>query len=84
MTDRNRGIVRLEIADNGVGLPKDFDRKKLKSLGLRLIKGLTEDLGGCFSIDSRDGTRIFIHFVPNIAFETALKIIASDETSTRV
>lgn len=36
-------VIRLEISDNGVGLPDDFNSKK-KSLGMNLIRTLTNQL----------------------------------------
>jgi two-component sensor histidine kinase len=79
MADRN--IVHLKIADNGTGLPADLDPERQQSLGLKLMKGLTGDLGGSFSIESQNGTTIYIRFVANVLFENAIKIIASSETS---
>ena len=51
----------LAISDNGVGLPADL--KKAGSLGMSLMKGLTEDLDGSFSIENNDGTTIKVSFV---------------------
>lgn len=36
----------LTIKDNGRGIPADYDPKKSKSLGLRIIQSLTAQLGG--------------------------------------
>lgn len=77
-------IVHLRIADNGVGLPPGIDVAKLNTLGIKLMKGLTADLGGAFSIESHDGATVSIRFVANAPFETALKIIASEEQSKYV
>ena len=56
--NKNRELV-LVISDNGIGLPKDFDIEKSKSLGLKLVKNLTSQLQGNFTIDSENnwGTR---------------------------
>ena len=44
----------LEIMDDGNGLPEGFDLKKTKSLGLKIIKTMTEsDLSGKFTISNR-------------------------------
>jgi two-component sensor histidine kinase len=80
----DRGIVRLKIADNGIGLPPGLDRDRLNSLGLKLMKGLTDDLGGAFSMESQNGTTVYIRFVANASFENAIKIIASDSSTIRV
>ncbi len=56
------GRVKLLVADNGVGLPADFDRKRSESLGMRLMAGLTDDLNGIFTVDSGNGTMITVVF----------------------
>lgn len=54
----------LEIIDNGVGLPEGFTIEKTQSLGMKLIKGLTEDLEGNLDIISGpDGTHLKIEFL---------------------
>jgi two-component sensor histidine kinase len=84
MVRGDRDIVRLKIADNGIGMPPGLDRGRLNSLGLKLMKGLTDDLGGAFSMESQNGTTVYIRFVANASFENAIKIIASDQSTTRV
>jgi two-component system, sensor histidine kinase PdtaS len=54
--------LMLNIADNGRGLPTDFESKKRASMGMELLQGLTDDLGGSFSIETSDGTHIKIIF----------------------
>lgn len=50
---------RIEIYDNGVGLPPDFT--ETKSLGLQIVRTLVEtDLGGRFKLYSQDGTHACI------------------------
>lgn len=57
----------LCIADDGVGLPADFDASgNHGSLGLNLIRGLTDQLQGEFRIGSDGGTVLSIIFKPNI------------------
>jgi two-component sensor histidine kinase len=51
----------LSISDNGVGMPATI--KKTGSLGMSLIKGLSEDLDGNLSIENNNGTTIKILFV---------------------
>ena len=70
----NKGIIKidlkevsttnyvLQIQDNGIGLPPDFDPDKCLSLGLNLMKGLSADLNGSFVISSYQGTKIEIVF----------------------
>jgi two-component sensor histidine kinase len=85
MVRGDRDIIHLKIADNGVGLPAALDGAMLNSLGIKLMKGLTGDLGGSFSMESQNGTTVYIRFVANVPFENARKIIASaQETTFRV
>jgi two-component sensor histidine kinase len=78
--ERNTGEIRITlqqaadqqlvllIRDNGIGLPSGFDTTAAGGLGLRLMKGLTEDIGGIFSIDSASGTTITVSFTVNAPF----------------
>ncbi|AXX86207.1 two-component system sensor histidine kinase [Malaciobacter marinus] len=53
----------LEIADNGKGLPKDFDIYKSKSLGLRLIVSISQkQLLGNISYKNSGGLKYIISF----------------------
>jgi two-component sensor histidine kinase len=54
--------ILLNVADNGKGLPADFDTKTGASMGMELLQGLTDDLGGSLSIETTDGTCIKIIF----------------------
>ena len=54
--------VQLKVADNGIGLPSDFDLEETESLGLQLVQNLTEQLDGTLQIDSQDGTCFMITF----------------------
>jgi two-component system, sensor histidine kinase PdtaS len=53
----------LIISDNGIGMPVHVN--KTGSLGMSLMKGLSEDLDGNFSIASDNGTIIKITFEHN-------------------
>ena len=55
--------IELDFWDNGVGIPKDFDIKTTKTLGLRLVTILIEDqlMGKC-ELDRRKGTKFRIRF----------------------
>lgn len=44
------GQVELSVADDGVGLPAEFDRAKSASLGVQLVSTLAEQLDGRFDI----------------------------------
>jgi two-component system, sensor histidine kinase PdtaS len=54
--------ILLSIADNGRGLPTDFDSKIGASMGMELLQGLTDDLGGSFTIETNNGTHIKVIF----------------------
>lgn len=57
--------VQLTIKDNGIGLPGTAGEKQFSGLGLKLMRGLTEDLEGNFSISSDNGTSISVNFMAN-------------------
>lgn len=40
------GMLMLEVADNGPGLPPDFDMARIKGLGMRLVRFVASSLGG--------------------------------------
>tara|TARA_R110002050_G_scaffold67407_2_gene145877 strand:- start:8246 stop:10501 length:2256 start_codon:yes stop_codon:yes gene_type:complete len=52
----------IAIKDNGVGLPKGFNVLTKSSLGMTLIKGLTNQLDGDFVIKEENGTLIEVVF----------------------
>ena len=55
--------LQLTIKDNGVGMPKDFDWKNTKSLGLKLVCTLVENqLDGSIDMESKNGTKFTIKF----------------------
>ncbi|GGA96270.1 tetratricopeptide repeat-containing sensor histidine kinase [Mucilaginibacter rubeus] len=54
--------VVLTIADNGVGMPPDFDILASKSLGMEMMHGLSGQLRGAFHISNHSGTAIQITF----------------------
>lgn len=56
-----KDTYRLEIWDNGVGLPSGFTPQGSASLGLQIIRTLIEeDLGGQFQLFSQEGTHACI------------------------
>lgn len=54
--------VWLEVADNGVGLPAHWEQLQKDSLGLRLIRGLSDDIQATLHISSGAGTSITLEF----------------------
>ncbi len=59
----------LKISDNGIGMPRDFDAKRPGSLGMSLIRGLSDDLEGNFSIESNNGTTLTISFTREVGIK---------------
>jgi two-component sensor histidine kinase len=54
--------LSLSIADNGRGLPGDFNSKIGASMGMELLRRLTDDLGGSLRIETSNGTQIKVIF----------------------
>jgi len=54
--------ILLSVTDNGRGLPGDFESRIGATMGMELLQGLTDDLGGTFSIEAKNGTQIKIIF----------------------
>ncbi len=52
----------LTIADDGIGLPADFDLGRSRSLGMNLMRGLSKQLDGSLEIESADGLTIQVRF----------------------
>lgn len=62
LTEQSSENFLLIVADNGAGLPPGFDINNSHSLGMRLIRGLSEDIHAAFSIENNQGTIIRIAF----------------------
>jgi two-component sensor histidine kinase len=72
--DKLQGLIRIEfhqkakdyflqVQDNGIGIPSNFDINKTKSLGLNLVRGLVRQLNGTMDFKSNtEGTVFTIHF----------------------
>jgi PAS domain S-box-containing protein len=57
---RQDNTLSIVYKDNGVGIPQDFDWKNAKSLGLRLVISLVEQLRGTIKLDRTAGTTFTI------------------------
>jgi two-component sensor histidine kinase len=56
------GLVRLEVADNGWGMPEGIDFADSTGFGLTLVQGLTDQLNGTLRLVRGKGTRIILEF----------------------
>ena len=56
------GHFLLSIKDNGVGFPPAFDPANRASMGMRLMRGLSDDLDATFQVDNNNGTEILLRF----------------------
>jgi two-component sensor histidine kinase len=52
----------LVIADNGVGLPPNYDPAQSRSLGMTLLHGFSQQLEGSLTISSQAGLTISLVF----------------------
>ncbi len=58
------GQVFLGVSDNGAGLPKDFEVRREKSLGMQLVSDLTRQIGGRLEIGPSPLAAFSITFTP--------------------
>lgn len=58
------GLLRLTLADDGVGLPMDLVIDSTPTLGLQLVNILTDQLGGQLTLERFEGTRFILSFAP--------------------
>jgi len=61
LQDENESI-KLELADNGIGMNNNIADTDSVSLGLQLIKGLSKEIQGDLKIETAHGVRITIIF----------------------
>jgi len=56
------GKFQLEVSDNGIGIDKSFDVESAKSLGLKIVNKLTQQIDGTIECDLSSGTKFIIKF----------------------
>lgn len=62
---RTAATLRLELADDGLGLPEDFSYDSMANLGLSIVRTLAEsELGGSFTPTSSDQGTTFTLVLP--------------------
>ncbi|BAV07576.1 Two-component sensor histidine kinase, contains HisKA and HATPase domains [Filimonas lacunae] len=57
--------VVLTVRDDGTGLPAEFNSNVQSSMGLNLMKGLSGDIDGSFTMQSNNGTIVTVSFIYN-------------------
>lgn len=64
ITEENTSYT-LSLADNGKGLPTDFDSNTLDSFGIEVMQLLSKQLKGTFDLDGTNGVQLTINFPKN-------------------
>jgi two-component system CheB/CheR fusion protein len=54
--------VALSVQDNGNGIPENFDSNNCSGFGLMLIRLLSKQLGGNYTMENHEGTRSTLEF----------------------
>ncbi len=61
-TNGNRNKFELEVSDNGKGISKDIDIENTKSLGMKIVTRLVQQIDGTLHYDFDNGTKFIIKF----------------------
>jgi two-component sensor histidine kinase len=70
----------LTIGDNGIGLPSEFNIKKLDSMGMKLMQGLSDDIDAEFSASTYNGTEIRLAFIYDPEITNGIAKIKTEST----
>jgi len=62
LREHSEGLARLVVADDGIGLRSDINWSTARSLGLRLVRSLAEQLGAKIEVKSTPGTEVQLIF----------------------
>jgi two-component system, sensor histidine kinase PdtaS len=65
LQSRGDDNIILGVADNGQGLPRNFEYHNLSSMGMKLMETLAEQLEGTMDLRSNGGTTLEIAFKLN-------------------
>jgi PAS domain S-box-containing protein len=58
----DKSKVKIEVGDNGVGIPENIDIKNTQTLGLQLVDTLVEQISGTLKLNRSKGTIFSIEF----------------------
>lgn len=61
-----KNTYTLTVHDNGPGLPQNFNPKKTRSLGMRLVHELCKQLRGALHFENDGGARFTIEFLDTV------------------
>lgn len=59
-------LWRLQVRDSGVGLPPDFEARRRGGLGLKLVEGLADQIGGRLEIGPGATFTVVFRCVPQV------------------
>jgi two-component sensor histidine kinase len=62
LRQQSDATISLILSDDGIGLPRELDWTTTRSLGLRLVRALAQQLRGALEISSRSGTEVRLTF----------------------
>ncbi len=62
---RRDGVIRLVVADNGVGLPDGFSMVQANSLGMKIVRSLSRQIGATVAIEPSEKGTCFAVVLPD-------------------
>ncbi len=62
LTRPDSGAFELQVADDGKGISSDFNIEKSKSLGMKIVTRLVQQIDGTMDYDFNNGTKFIIKF----------------------
>jgi len=72
----HQNSIQLSIRDNGVGMTGNLQNLDFESLGMKLIKGLSEDLQGTLTIKNENGLVVDLVFI----YRKTMMQVANNDT----
>lgn len=62
LIEDTKNHFKFEYLDNGKGLPENYNEKMKKTMGLRLLTMLSEEIDGTLALTNENGFKATIHF----------------------